>query len=318
MGLLHASILNVIPDVELVALVDKSALMSRVYKKIFSSTGIKVLNDFEKLSGLDIDAVYITTPISSHYFIASNLYKEGIASNMFVEKTLASNYDQAKKLCDFAKNFGSVTMVGYMKRFSVTFRKAKELLAQGSIGEPHSFKAYAYSSDFLKLTKSSQSSASRGGALRDIGCHVMDLALWLLGDLKVRDVLSDAADLDSAASVSFTAQTSYGLEGRFDVSQRMLNYRMPEFGLAIEGSKGRIEVNDDKLSLTLSDGSLTKWYKQDLSDNVSFFLGEAEYFRENQHFVSSLLNNKISEPNFESASRVDNVIDQVRDRSRLD
>jgi len=318
MGLLHASILNVIPDVELVALVDKSALMSRVYKKIFSSTGIKVLNDFEKLSGLDIDAVYITTPISSHYFIASNLYKEGIASNMFVEKTLASNYDQAKKLCDFAKNFGSVTMVGYMKRFSATFRKAKELLAQGSIGEPHSFKAYAYSSDFLKLTKSSQSSASRGGALRDIGCHVVDLALWLLGDLKVRDVLSDAADLGSAASVSFTAQTSYGLEGRFDVSQRMLNYRMPEFGLAIEGSKGRIEVNDDKLSLTLGNGSLTKWYKQDLSDNVVFFLGEAEYFRENQHFVNSLLNNKMSEPNFESASRVDSVLNQVRNRSGLE
>ena len=37
MGLLHASILNVIPNVELVALVDKSALMNRLYKRIFSS-----------------------------------------------------------------------------------------------------------------------------------------------------------------------------------------------------------------------------------------------------------------------------------------
>jgi predicted dehydrogenase len=318
MGLLHASILNVIPDVELVALVDKSALMSRVYKRIFSSTGIKVLSDFEKLSGLDLDAVYVTTPISSHYFIVSNLYRERIVRNMFVEKTLASNYDQAKKLCDFAKNFGSITMVGYMKRFSATFRRAKELLAQGVLEELHSFKAYAYSSDFLGLTKRSKSSASRGGALRDIGCHVVDLVLWLLGDLKVQDVLSDVTDVGSATSVSFTAQTSYGLEGQFDVSQRMLNYRMPEFGLAIEGSKGRIEVNDDKLSLTLSNGSLTKWYKQDLSDNVAFFLGESEYFRENQHFVSSLLNNQISEPNFESASRVDNVLNQVRNRSRLE
>lgn len=318
MGLLHASILKVIPDVELVALVDKSALMSKVYKKIFASTSIKVMSDFKKLSTLDLDAAYITTPISSHYFIVSNLYKEGIARNMFVEKTLASNYDQAKKLCDFAKKFGSITMVGYMKRFSATFRKAKDLLAQEILGEPHSFKAYAYSSDFLGLTKKSQSSASRGGALRDIGCHVVDLALWLLGDLKVNDVLSDVNDIDSATSVSFTTQNSCGLEVQFDVSQRMLNYRMPEFGLTIEGSKGKIEVNDDRLLLTLSNGSLTKWYKQDLSDNVAFFLGEAEYYRENQHFVSSLLNNQMSEPNFESASRVDNIINQVINRSRLE
>jgi len=318
MGLVHASILNVIPDVELVALVDKSALMNRLYKIIFSSTGISVMSDFEKLSGLNLDAVYITTPISSHSFIARNLYKKAIVRNMFVEKTLASNYNQAKELCDFAKNFGSITMVGYMKRFSVTFRRAKELLAQESLGELHSFKAYAYSSDFLGLTKRSESSALRGGALRDIGCHVVDLALWLLGDLKVNDVLPNVTEIGSATSVSFTAKNSDGLEGRFDVSQCMLNYRMPEFGLVIEGSKGRIEVNDDKISLTLDNGNLTKKYKQDLSDNVDFFLGESEYFRENQHFVSSLLNNQTSEPNFESASRVDNVIDQVRNRSRLE
>lgn len=315
MGLLHASILNVIPDVELVAVVDKSALMSRLYKRIFSSTGVSVLSDFEQLSGFDLNAAYITTPISSHSFIAKNLFTKGIVRNMFVEKTLASNYDQAKELCDIAKNLGAITMVGYMKRFSVIFRKAKELLTQRVVGEPYSFKAYAYSSDFLGLSKESKSSAARGGSLRDIGCHVVDLALWLLGDLEVRDVASDVrTETSSDTSLSFTVKNSDGLEGQFDISQEMPNYRMPEFGLLIDCRKGRIEVNDDRIILTQADGSRTKWYRHDLNDTVDFFLGETEYFRENQHFVRSLLNAQMCETNFETAARVDYLIDQVRKR----
>ena len=81
-------------------------------------------------------------------------------------------------------------MVGYMKRYSVVFGKAKQLLMEGNLGEPQSFKAYAFSSDFLGLTKESKSSAPRGGAIRDIGCHIIDLMLWLLGDFEVRDINS--------------------------------------------------------------------------------------------------------------------------------
>ena len=131
MGLLHASLLNVFPEVELVALCEKSALMNRLFKKVFSKTGIHVVNDIEKLRGLDLDAVYVTTPISSHSFIIKNMYSMDIARNVFTEKTLALNFNQSKELCELAKNSGGINMVGYMKRFSVVFRKAKELLSGG-------------------------------------------------------------------------------------------------------------------------------------------------------------------------------------------
>jgi predicted dehydrogenase len=316
MGLLHASLLNTFEDVQLVALCDKSALMTRVCRSIFRarslSTGVVVVNDLERFSELELDAVYITTPISSHSFIVKDLYAKGIVRNIFTEKTLASNYDQAKEMCEFAKKIGGITMVGYMKRFSVVFGKAKELLAQGKLGEPYSFSAYAYSSDFLGLTKDSKSSASRGGALRDIGCHIIDLALWLLGDLKVSDVVSSYDIGDSETSASFTAVNSNGLEGRFDISQRMPNYRMPEFGCFIECPQGKIDVNDDRLRLTLRDGNQKIWYRHDLKDNVRFSLGETEYYREDLEFVNSLLENRMCEPNFDTASKVDHIIDQVR------
>ena len=311
MGLLHASLLNTFKDIQLVALCDKSALMTRVCRSIFSSTGKVVVNDLDRFSNLELDAVYVTTPISSHAFIVKDLYEKGIVRNVFTEKTLASNYAQAKEICEIAEKIGGKTMVGYMKRFSVVFGKAKELLTQGELGEPYSFSAYAYSSDFLGLTNESRSSASRGGALKDIGCHVLDLALWLLGDLKVEDVMSNNKVGGAAISVSFTASGPRGLTGRFDVSQRVPGYRLPEFGCIIECPEGKIEVNDDRLRLLLKDGTQKVWYRHDLNDNVGFSLGETEYYREDAAFVNSLLENRICEPNFETASKVDYIIDQV-------
>jgi len=316
MGLLHSSILSTFPNTKLVAVCDTSALMNRLYKKIFAPMGVNVINDFDKLSSFDLDAVYVTTPISSHSLIVKSLLTKGKVRNLFVEKTLASDYSQARELCSLSNQLGGLTMVGYMKRFSVIFGKAKELLAKGELGDPLSFKAYAFSSDFLGVTKESKSSSSRGGAVRDIGCHLIDLAIWLLGDFEVSAILSREDTLiGSETYVSFSTKGSTGLGGHFDISQRMQNYRMPEFGFLINCPKGLIDVNDDRLLLTLSNGEQKKWFKHDLNDGVDFFLGESEYFRENKEFVNALSEKRPCEPNFDTASMVDYVIDQVREKS---
>jgi scyllo-inositol 2-dehydrogenase (NADP+) len=317
MGLLHASLLNVLPEVELVACCEKSALMNRLFRKVFSRSGILVVNDLEKLQELNLDAVYVTTPISSHSPIIKNLWAKEICRSIFVEKTLSSDFPQSKELCDLAKKEGGTVMVGYMKRFSVVFGKAKQLLSQGALGEPQRFKAYAYSSDFLGLNKESTSSASRGGALSDLGCHVIDLALWLLGPLNVNEIFSCVKnEAGSETSVSFEVSNSMGLVGEIAVSQSMPNYRMPEFGLSIDCSKGTIQVNDDRLTLSSSSDQVEKkFFRHDLNDNVLFSMGEAEYFRENQHFVNSVLSGHECESSFDSASKVDFMIQQVRAKS---
>ena len=107
---------------------------------------------------------------------------------------------------------------------------------------------------------------------------------------------------------------SSGLKGQFDISQSMPNYRMPEFGLSINCRKGKIDVNDDRLVLAPNNNKLKKWYRHDLNDNAYFSIMDAEYFRENWHFVDSILNQIPCEPSFETASKVDYFIDQVRAR----
>ena len=147
MGLLHASIVNTLPGVRLLAMYDKNSTVVKFAKKAL--TEIYVTDNFEKFSEFKLDAVYVTTPIPTHFSIVKTIYSIGTVRNLFVEKTLASSYEQAAQLCQEAKAIGGVTMVGYMSRFAPTFNKAKALLQEELIGKSISFRAYAYASDFV-------------------------------------------------------------------------------------------------------------------------------------------------------------------------
>jgi len=310
MGLLHASILKVMPSVEVIALCEKSSLLLKFFRKLFKTT--QVVDDVEKLADLNLDSVYVTTPIPVHFPVVKTLYLKKVTRNLFVEKTLASSWGKAKELCALAQSHGDVNMVGYMKRFAVTFRTAKSMLDQGTLGEITSFEAYAYSSDFSGINESSKTRASRGSVLDDLGSHVIDLALWFFGDLEVDSAVPESmVDGSCEDAVHFTLKKS-GLEGQVNVSWCMDNYRLPDFELMIRGHKGIMKVNDDSLELKLNDGTSSTWYRQDLNDNVNFLLGEREYYREDEYFVKSILAGIKAEPSFETASKVDYVIDQVK------
>jgi predicted dehydrogenase len=276
---------------------------------------VKMVDDGAKLADLDLDFVYVTTPIPVHFPVIKTLYLHKVARNLFVEKTLASSWDEAEELCKLAESYGDVNMVGYMKRFAVTFRKAKNLLGQGILGEPTAFNAYAYSSDFSGIDRSSEKFVSRGGVLEDLGSHVVDLAYWFFGNLEVDSAVIDSiVDENSEDYVHFTVKNS-DLQGQFKVSWCMENYRMPHFELRIKGDKGDLKVNDDIVELRLKDETSSTWYRHDLNDNVHFLLGEREYYREDKYFIDSILDGNKAEPSFRTASRVDYIIDQVKRRA---
>lgn len=311
MGLLHASILNVMPNVQLAALCDKSWLMRKLAKSTLKE--LLVTDKLEEMSNLNLDVVYVTTPIPSHYGIVKDIYVKDIARNVFVEKTLTSKYTQSEDLCSLAENSKGHTMVGYMKRFSVTFQKAKELLDQGVLGSLVSFDAYAYSSDFFGVQRDSVSSA-RSGVLEDLGSHVSDLALWFFEDL-FSSISVSSAIAQKHDSINFEVVCSNNFKGKFDISWVKEGYRMPEFQLVIHGTKGIIKVDDNELVFALNNEQTRIWHRQDLDDHVTFFLGESEYFRENDHFIKSIIVNNMSEPSFQTAKKVDFLLEQVRNKA---
>jgi len=307
MGFLHAGILNLLPDVHLMALCDKSRLITRFCEKLFNN--IYVVENVERLSTLNLDLVYVTTPIHTHHVITKHLYENEIAKNIFVEKTLASNGAEAKELCELSLRFGGKNMVGYVRRFMVTFRKAKELVDQGVLGNLTTFSGHAYSSDFIDNGNSRELN-SRGGVLRDLGCHLFDLALWFFRDLEVDRARGSMED----NSTKIRVYNSYDVEGQLTVSCTMKDYRLPEVNLTVNGSKGVLMVNDDRVELNMKNGECFSWYRHDLGDNVTFHLGATEFYREDAGFISSVINDFIVEPSFHTASMTDRFIEKIENK----
>lgn len=315
MGMVHAGILNVLSDVELVAICERSGLVRRFLRKALRN--VAVVEDVAKLSGFNLDAVYVTTPIAAHFPIVRSLYEEGVARNIFVEKTLASNFAEAEQLCSLAEKHGGATMVGYLRRFCVTFMKAKELIDGGVLGSISSFRAHAFSSDFFGVDADAKVKVPRVGVVRELGCHALDLAFWLFGRFNVKEASVEASLNGSVAdSAHFVVESVEGVSGEFNVSWCQEGYRLPEVDFSVEGSAGCLSVNDDEVVLKLKSGVSRRWFRHDLNDAVGFWLGIPEYYRENLHFVQSLVGGGKPEPSFKAAAEVDRLIDDVSAKAK--
>lgn len=315
MGLVHASILNTMPNVDFVAICERNSFVRKFVKKAIHD--VSVVENIDNLSGLSLDAVYVTTPIPSHFVVTKQILEKQIAHHIFVEKPLASNSSESHELYDLAQHYGGVNMVGYVRRFMVTFMKTKELLAQGMLGTPAHFAVNAFSSDFCGDNGNSNATAKRGSVLSDLGSYAIDLSHWFFGSLQVDSARIDAInDSGLEDSLHFDVSQQHGdLSGKLSISWCMEGYRMPEVNMSITGPKGSLTVNDDSVVLNLNADAKKVWYRHNLNESVRFCLGLPEYSREDTHFVDSIEKNIEAEPSFEAGSQVDSFIDQVREKA---
>jgi predicted dehydrogenase len=314
MGLMHASIMGMLDGVELVALCEKSPFIRKFGKKVLPS--INMVADLTELSGENLDAVCVTTPPASHFPIIKQVYEAEIARNIFTEKPLATSFTQAQELCELAETHGGVNMVGYHRRCSVTFKKTRGILSEGLLGELSSFEGYAYSADFVGA-KSAKQTIARGGVMEDSGCHVVDLALWLFGPMEAENAsVKSLIGSGSEDEVSFTVKTPEALRGEFGASWCKEGYRLPEMGLTITGTSGTLRANEDMVELELGDEKPKVWYKHDLNDTVPFFIGGAEYQRQDELFIRAIRDGVDAEPSFRTASRVEELVEQVNKLTR--
>lgn len=96
--------------------------------------GAKFEKDFEKLlDSVNVDAVVIATPVSSHYSLAKKALEAG--KHVLVEKPLTSSVAQADELCALAAGRNLVLMVDHTFVYTGAVRKIKEIIESGDVGD---------------------------------------------------------------------------------------------------------------------------------------------------------------------------------------
>jgi predicted dehydrogenase len=103
----------------------------------------KTFKDYrELLQDKSIDAVVIATPEHLHHAMAIAALKAG--KHIYIEKPLAHTIEEGAEIVRVAEKAGKVDQVGTQNRSNSLYKKAKEMVEQGMIGEIHYVRAFWY------------------------------------------------------------------------------------------------------------------------------------------------------------------------------
>jgi len=143
----------------------------------------------ELLDRPDIDMIDITTSTPRHYTLALDAIEVG--KPILCEKPLAMSYKEARILAEKAATKGVKTKMGFTFRYSPVILRMKELIDEGFVGGVYHFNGFEQNSQFIdpmtpfRWNPGEDPDHLMPGSLEEYASHLIDIALWLLGDLKI-------------------------------------------------------------------------------------------------------------------------------------
>ena len=148
----------------------------------------KVFSDWrEMIAAENPDLVSVCLPNALHREISVAASEAG--AHVLCEKPLATSVAEAHEMFDAARKAGRVLMAAQHIRYQAEASAIKRVIDGGALGEIyHAEATYMRRLGIPTWGAFHQKSASSGGALYDIGVHILDQALWLMGNPRPRAV----------------------------------------------------------------------------------------------------------------------------------
>ena len=143
---------------------------------------------YEELLAQDLDAVVIATPSALHARQTIQALESGLA--VFCQKPLGRTEAEVRDVVQAARTANLLLGVDFSYRFAETFRAVQELVASGELGHIYALDLTfhnAYGPDKSWFYDPAQAG---GGAVMDLGIHLVDTAVWMLGGAAIDRVQS--------------------------------------------------------------------------------------------------------------------------------
>jgi predicted dehydrogenase len=122
-----------------------------------------------------VDAVYLATPVSTHYGLARRALELG--KHVLIEKPLATTIEQAEELAALAAAKQLTLLVGHTFVFSPPVRKVKELIGSGMLGPIY----------YVETTRVNLGLFQKDvSVLWDLGPHDVSILIYWLGEVPLQ------------------------------------------------------------------------------------------------------------------------------------
>ena len=144
------------------------------------------------------DAVAITTPPQTRRELVLEAINAGL--HVIADKPFAPNYEGAMELDAAAQAKGVILSVYQNRRFDADLQTLKKVIDDGHLGG-----VWRIESRMDQDSPQTIEPGPSGGLLRDLGSHVVDQMIYLLGPVQTVDAQMDIVDLsEGPTDVSFT------------------------------------------------------------------------------------------------------------------
>lgn len=216
-------------DCTLDAVVDLDQALAERNARIFG--GASSYTDVSRmLDERTPDGVFIVGPPAIHYELGKQVLARGIP--LYVEKPTAPSLAQAREMVALARANGTFVMTGYMKRFGLPYRKARELIRSGGFDPSMGWFRYAHwpSNDI-------------GSMLLVMSVHIIDLAISFFGAPLA--VSSQSMRRNDRVSLALTLRFAGGRMAQLtlDSSQPRIQERIEISGV-MDGANALIVVDN--------------------------------------------------------------------------
>lgn len=247
----------------------------------------------EMLSTKEIEAVDIILPIHMNYKVTLDSLKKG--KHVIVEKPLASNLSDAKKMLSFEKRFKRVMMVAENYRYHPLYKRTKSIIIEGKIGELYGL----FWNCFRYIDKTSKYAQMEwrinhqyeGGFVTDAGIHNIAVIRMLCGEISSGIATIDSINptIGRMDSMSFLFTTSQNVKGVFNIYYSVNGYK--EERLLLLGTEGSIVVENNAITIK----------KKDEADFIEKTESDGGYTEEFEDFYKAIREDKTTESPFSEA-----------------
>ncbi len=214
----HLPVMVTNPRLEIVAACDVSAPSVNLTAQQFGIP--KIYSDFNALAtNPDIDAVLVAVPNNLHATVAVRLLQAG--KHVICEKPMAPSVAEARLILDAAEKAGVKLAIAHPWRCDQDYQWLHDVVAAGRLGKVFKVRCHAILTEGSPPLDSwrCRKAVAGGGALTDLGIHVIDAVSFVFDDkLKPKTVSAKTGNFFTSSEVEDTATATYECEDGLSVT----------------------------------------------------------------------------------------------------
>jgi predicted dehydrogenase len=150
--------------------------------------GAKAAKSLDELLNADLDGLVIATPSAQHAEQSVRALERGLA--VFCQKPLGRTASETHRVVEAARAADRLLGVDLSYRFTAAMQAVYSVVSSGMLGEIYAANLLFHNAYGPDKAWFYDRALSGGGCVIDLGIHLVDAALWMLGFPRVTDVTS--------------------------------------------------------------------------------------------------------------------------------